>query len=113
MKASMPRSLFGVMLVGALCGGTAAARTKAKPVAPTPLDRYVSESAARPGDAKLASPGSLGSPASRLADADSAIALPSGAYLAAFSNRLINTCSTSTLSSGTSGKSTGRFVVTG
>jgi flagellar L-ring protein precursor FlgH len=68
MQAAMPRSLFGVLLMGAVCGGMAAAAKKPKPPVQTPLDRYVAESATRPGDAKLASPGSLWSPSSRLAD---------------------------------------------
>ena len=46
------------------------ARQKPKgPSMPTALDRYVAEAAARPDDSKLASPGSLWSPSSRLADA--------------------------------------------
>jgi flagellar L-ring protein FlgH len=64
----IPRSFTGILLIAALSAGTAEPRKKARPAAPTPLDRYVSESAARPGDAKLASPGSMWSPSSRLAD---------------------------------------------
>jgi flagellar L-ring protein FlgH len=69
MKLFMPHSFFGLLLLFELSGGTAAARKKAKTPAETPLDRYVSEAVARPGDAKLASPGSMWSPSSRLADA--------------------------------------------
>jgi len=46
----------------------AQARKKPKEVVETPLDRYVREAAARPGDKNLASPGSVWSPSSRLAD---------------------------------------------
>ena len=53
----------------ALCALPAAAKQKkAKPPAETPLDRYVHEATTRPSDARLASPGSLWSPSSRLAD---------------------------------------------
>jgi flagellar L-ring protein FlgH len=45
------------------------ARQKKPKTAPqTPLDRYVREATERPSDARLASPGSLWSPSSRLAD---------------------------------------------
>jgi len=62
------RFLSGV-LIFLMCGGALTAKKKPKAPTPTPLDRYVSESAARPGDSKLASPGSVWSPSSRLADA--------------------------------------------
>lgn len=50
------------------CAGPAPARSKPKPAPQTPLDRYVQEATSRPSDARLASPGSLWSPSSRLAD---------------------------------------------
>jgi flagellar L-ring protein FlgH len=68
MKSCTTRLLFGVLLSCALCGGMAAASKKPKAPVETPLEHYISESAARPGDAKLASPGSMWSPSSRLAD---------------------------------------------
>jgi flagellar L-ring protein precursor FlgH len=64
----MIRSFSAFLLLFATSGGLAVARKKPKAPAETPLDRYVSEAATRPGDAKLASPGSMWSPSSRLAD---------------------------------------------
>jgi flagellar L-ring protein precursor FlgH len=60
---------FQFLLAGALIATAAQARIR-KPKAPveTPLDKYVKESTARPGDKNLASPGSMWSPSSRLAD---------------------------------------------
>jgi len=67
MKRSLP--LFSAVLLACLlAGGLAQARKKPKQSAETPLDQYVKESAARPGDQNLASPGSIWSPSSRLAD---------------------------------------------
>ncbi len=57
-----------LLVICLVVGGTAQARKKAKPLAETPLDWYVKESTARPGDKNLASPGSMWSPSSRLAD---------------------------------------------
>ena len=52
-----------------LCTGLAlAAKTKPKPEAVSPLDRYVTAATARQEAANAASPGSLWSPGSRLAD---------------------------------------------
>jgi len=52
-----------------LCAATMPARQKQPKTPPqTPLDRYVTEATQRPSDAGLASPGSLWSPSSRLAD---------------------------------------------
>ena len=51
-----------------LTNGPGQARKKPKPPLETPLDRYVKEAGARPGDRNLASPGSMWSPSSRLAD---------------------------------------------
>ena len=48
-----------------------------------------------------------------VAHAESLMGLPGGVYFTALSSRLINTCSISTLSRGTSGKSAGRCVVNG
>src|SRR5204862_5691777 len=55
------------MLCG-LLGSSAEARKKPKKPAETPLERYEKDAAARPGDRNLASPGSMWSPSSRLAD---------------------------------------------
>jgi flagellar L-ring protein precursor FlgH len=63
------RSLLSILLTFAIYSGALAAKKKPKAPAETPLDRYVSESSTRPGDSKLASPGSMWSPSSRLADA--------------------------------------------
>ena len=53
-----------------LCASLAlAAKTKEKTEAGTPLDRYVAEASARPAAAASASPGSVWTPGSRLADA--------------------------------------------
>jgi flagellar L-ring protein precursor FlgH len=63
----MSRSLQFLMAC-VLLGSSAEARKKPKPPAETPLDRYVREAEARPSDKNLASPGSMWSPSSRLAD---------------------------------------------
>jgi flagellar L-ring protein precursor FlgH len=65
----MIRRLLCYLSLSAACGTLAMGRSKPKPSAQTPLDRYVMESSARPSDANQASPGSLWSPSSRLADA--------------------------------------------
>jgi flagellar L-ring protein precursor FlgH len=62
------QSLLAILAACLLLGGPAQAKKKQKPPAETPLDNYVKESAARPGDKNLASPGSMWSPSSRLAD---------------------------------------------
>jgi flagellar L-ring protein precursor FlgH len=49
-------------------GNPAQAGKKAQPSAETALDKYVKEATTRPGDQNLASPGSIWSPSSRLAD---------------------------------------------
>ena len=64
----MIRSFSCLLFLCVIFSGPAPARKKAKPPVQTPLDRYVSESTARPGDANLASPGSVWAPSSRLAD---------------------------------------------
>jgi flagellar L-ring protein precursor FlgH len=67
----MNRRLHALLAVLAAClllGGPAQAKKKQKPPTETPLDKYVKESAERPGDKNLASPGSMWSPSSRLAD---------------------------------------------
>ena len=62
------RLMTGALLAFALSGGSAQARKKLKPPIETPLDKYVKEAGTRPGDKNLASPGSMWSPSSRLAD---------------------------------------------
>ena len=67
----MMRKLLLFLWLFTACAGLAVAKKKAAPQTPaaaTPLDRYVAEATARPGDANLASPGSIWSPSSRLAD---------------------------------------------
>jgi flagellar L-ring protein precursor FlgH len=63
----MKQFLIALLLLGTLAGA-ANARKKPKPSAETPLDRYVAEAGGRRGDASLASPGSVWSPSTRLAD---------------------------------------------
>ena len=65
------RNLFLLLTIGVGCAGFVEAKKKPQPQQPaaTPLDSYVAEATARPGDANLASPGSAWSPSSRLADA--------------------------------------------
>ena len=68
----MMRRRFLLLAVVLGCGGLATAKKKpaqAAPAAASPLDRYVAEASTRPSDANLASPGSIWSPSSRLADA--------------------------------------------
>jgi len=68
----MKRSLFSFIVLCTLCATPAGAKKKSgkqQSPADTPLDRYVSEANHRPGDANLASPGSIWAPSSRLADA--------------------------------------------
>ena len=61
--------LLQLLIACALIVLSAQARNKKpKPPVETPLEKYVKESTARPGDKNLASPGSMWSPSSRLAD---------------------------------------------
>jgi flagellar L-ring protein precursor FlgH len=57
-----------VLAICLVVSGTAKAKKKPKTQTETPLDLYVNESTMRPGDKNLASPGSMWSPSSRLAD---------------------------------------------
>jgi flagellar L-ring protein precursor FlgH len=63
----MIRLLLLAIACSLVCG-PAHAKKKPKPPAETPLDKYVKEATVRPGDKNLASPGSMWSPSSRLAD---------------------------------------------
>jgi flagellar L-ring protein precursor FlgH len=56
---------IGILLAAVL---TLSAKSKQKPDAPSPLDHYMAEAAARPAQAGPVSPGSVWSPGSRLAD---------------------------------------------
>jgi flagellar L-ring protein precursor FlgH len=58
-----------LILVLLISGSTFAAKKKAKPPTPSPLDRYVADARARNADAPLAGPGGIWVPGSRLADA--------------------------------------------
>ena len=59
-----------ILILALLISGAAlAAKKKAKPPAPSPLDRYVADARARTADAPVAAPGGIWVPGSRLADA--------------------------------------------
>jgi flagellar L-ring protein FlgH len=65
----MRQFLLFVVTASSLWGAGIFGHRKEKQPAPSPLDRYVQEASARPGDARAASAGSLWTPAGRLADA--------------------------------------------
>ena len=58
-----------LILVLLIAGSTFAAKKKAKPLTPSPLDRFVADARARTADAPSAAPGGIWVPGSRLADA--------------------------------------------